>query len=73
MEQLLLKAAKKEVYTEEFSFITNFYGSDFDDRNLKLQLELFTSCDISPPRSLKVVLAYLKVCLPGREHCFRRL
>ena len=60
VEQLLLKVAKKEVYDEKFSFVTNFYESIFDARILSLHLELFTSCNISPPKSLKDVIVCLK-------------
>ena len=43
MEHLLLKAANKEEFEEEFKFITNFYKEDFNEDQLKLQLSVMST------------------------------
>ena len=42
LEQLLIKAAKKCEYEEEYKFVTDFYKDDFDQEELKLQLQLIS-------------------------------
>ena len=41
LENLILKVAKDQDYTEEFDFVTDFYGSDFNKDSLKSELETF--------------------------------
>ena len=36
---LLLKAARCETYNTEYDFIVQFYGTDLDKFNLKIQLD----------------------------------
>ena len=43
LQELLLKAAKKKCYDEEYDFVVNFYGDDFNSTLLKSQLEVLSS------------------------------
>ena len=43
IEDLLLKAANGDNYDAELKFVTEFYGSDFDDYQLKTQLKVFST------------------------------
>ena len=62
-EQLLLKAANNEDYSDEIENVTSFYGSDFQPASLQAQLVNFTS---NYPRedgvkaSLKDIIDYFK-------------
>lgn len=40
-EQLLLKCAKGEDYESELASVVEFYGNDFEERNLRCQLQTF--------------------------------
>ena len=40
LQELLLKAGKKEAYDDEYSFVCSFYGDDINPSRLKIQLEL---------------------------------
>ena len=40
---LLLKAARCETYNTEYDFIVQFYGTDLDKFNLKIQLDLLAT------------------------------
>ena len=42
LENLLLKAVKKESYEEYLTAVTEFYTSDFDPTQLKLHLDVLT-------------------------------
>ncbi len=44
LENLLLKAAECEDFSDEFKFVADFYGSDFDPVLLDTQLSLFGTC-----------------------------
>ena len=41
LENLLLKAANKEDFSEDQKLVTAFYDTDFDARRLKVHLEIF--------------------------------
>ena len=38
LESLILKAAKKSDYIDELKIVTELYGSDIDENNLRTQL-----------------------------------
>ena len=42
LQELLLKAAKKDIYDEEYGFVVNFYGDDLNSTLLKSQLEVLS-------------------------------
>ena len=42
-EQLLVKAARKEVYSSELASFTSFYGDDFNSEVLNIQLKTLSS------------------------------
>ena len=61
LEQLLLKACKRESYTEELGIITEHYGADLSTDDLKVQLlTLSTNLDTSSDISLPDVLRFLR-------------
>ena len=39
LESLILKAAKKSDYIDELKIVTELYGSDIDENNLRTQLQ----------------------------------
>ena len=43
LEQLLLKAVRKENYSSEFDFVTKFYESDLNVHALEMQLQIFAT------------------------------
>ena len=43
LENLLIKAAKKENYDGELQFLSTFYGADINKTNLQLQLDTFAA------------------------------
>ena len=43
LENLLLKAAKRDDYTAELQFVLDYYRDDFDHSLLATHLELFTT------------------------------
>ena len=43
LEQLLLKAVRKEHYLSEFDFVTKFYESDLNVHALEMQLQIFAT------------------------------
>ncbi len=47
MEQLLVKTCMKMDYSEEYKTVTQFYGSDFCEPDLKTQLEVLGSMEIN--------------------------
>ena len=73
VEQLLLKAARKEPFDEEFSSVVKFYGSDFDAGILKVHLEILSSCDMPSPCCFADIRAYLKDCSPGQRALFSQV
>ena len=62
LEDLLVKAAKKEDYNEEGDFVIVFYRDDFHSNRLKMQLEVFASniAEDSSVNNLPSVLEFLK-------------
>ncbi len=61
LEALLVKAAKKEKYDEEFQFVTDFYKDDFDHDQLNMQLGVLSStvpCESA--QDLSSVVNYLR-------------
>ena len=59
-EALLVKAAKKEKYDEEFQFVIEFYKDDFDHNQLNMQLGILSSnipCESA--QDLHSVIKYL--------------
>ena len=43
LENLLLKAARKEDYSEELKYVVDFYHDDFNESSLSLHLELLST------------------------------
>ena len=43
LQDLLLKAVKKEPFEEEFSFVTKFYGTDIDPSQLRVHLQVLAA------------------------------
>ena len=43
LEEVIIKAANKEDYTNELEEIVSFYGNDFDTDELSTQLDIFSS------------------------------
>ncbi len=61
LEQLLIKAARKCEYEEEFKFVTDFYQDDFDCQTLKLQLHTMSSNFSSEGNiDLQSIISYFK-------------
>ena len=61
LEALLVKAAKKEKYDEEFQFVIEFYKDDFDHNQLNMQLGILSSnipCESA--QDLHSVIKYLQ-------------
>ena len=61
LEALLVKAAKKEKYNEEFQFVIKFYKDDFDHNQLNMQLGILSSnipCESA--QDLHSVIKYLQ-------------
>ena len=62
MEQLLLKAVRKENYSSEFDFVTKFYESDLNVHALEMQLQVFATNFTMEGKntSIKDILKYLR-------------
>ncbi len=62
LEDLVVKAANKENWEEEITFICDFYGEDFSKGQLRMQLGLLSSSipDNSQSHNLCSVLQYLR-------------
>ena len=63
LEDLVVKAAKKEVYDEELEFVCNFYGQDFNREQLKMQLAIMANSlpqDDSSGHDFHFILNYLR-------------
>ena len=62
LEDLLVKAARKEDYSEELEFVTAFYREDIDSDRLKMQLDVLSSNfpEDSSLHDLQSILKYLK-------------
>ena len=58
LENLLLKAARGEVYTDELAFVIDRYSDDFTPSSLTVQLELLTTAFASSTE--KPTLATIK-------------
>ena len=46
LQELLVKAAKKKCYDEEYDIVVNFYGDYLNSSLLKSQLKVVTLCSI---------------------------
>ena len=61
LEALLVKAAKKEKYNEEFQFVIEFYKDDFDHNQLYMQLGILSSnIPCESDQDLHSVIKYLQ-------------
>ena len=60
LEDLLIKAVKKENYDEEFEFVTNFYKDDIDPDQLKLQLDVMSSNIPPESENLNSIIRFLR-------------
>ena len=62
LEQLLLKAVRKENYSSEFDFVTKFYESDLNVHALEMQLQIFATNFTMEGKntSIKDILKYLR-------------
>jgi len=56
LEELLVKAANKEDYSEQLHKVVAFYGSDFDKSELHTQLQIFGSCFSTSSGTEKITL-----------------
>ena len=70
VEALLVKAAKKEKYDEEFQFVTDFYKDDFDHDQLNMQLGVLSSN--IPCESAQDLKSVIKNFLRLRDHCCQK-
>ena len=62
LEQLLLKAVRKENYSSEFDFVTKCYESDLNVHALEMQLQIFATNFTMERKntSVKDILKYLR-------------
>ena len=61
LENLLLKAVKREDFTNELHIPTKFYDEDFYTERLQLHLKIFSEdCAELPTKDLKSILEHLK-------------
>ena len=62
LEQLLLKAVRKENYSSEFDFVTKCYESDLNVHALEMQLQIFATNFTMEGKSTSVkdILKYLR-------------
>ena len=60
LEELVLKAAKKESFEEELKFLIDFYKDDFNEGQLRVQLDILEN-NIpaeAKPHDLSSILEY---------------
>jgi len=70
LQDLLLKAARKESYDKELKEVIEFYHSDFNEASLKVQLELFTTGYIEGKKGrtdFSEVVQYMKTLSPAMQ------
>ena len=75
IQELLLKAASKEEYQTELTFVTNFYGSDLNPHLLTTQLQVSSgSLQQSTEKSLAIanIIKFLKKLSPAQGNFFLR-
>ncbi len=61
VQNLLLRAARSEDYSEELQFVQTFYGSDFDPVQLSTHLEIFSNVFHQSKRvTLSDILVYFR-------------
>ena len=65
-ECLILKAAKQEEYSNEIQEVLSFYGDDFQETDLRTQLQIFGTKFIGKSCSLKDILAFLRGLSDGQ-------
>ena len=66
--QLLVKAAEKEQFEEEFKFVTDFYKQDFDPSQVNLQLSVMSSnvpSDLT--KDVTSIIGYLRKLSPAQR------
>ena len=68
VQDLLINATKGNSYQSELEFVLNFYGSDFNDEQLKTQLQVFTAnfTDKSARLFISDIIEYFKSLLPAQ-------
>ena len=72
VQDLLKNAAKGNLYQSELEFVLNFYGSDFNDEQLKTQLQVFTANFTYKSAGLFIsdIIEYFKSLLPAQLDLF---
>ena len=61
LENLLLKAANKEDFSEEQKVVTEFYDTDFDAQRLKVHLKIFAEyCTLLITKDLGSIIEHLR-------------
>ena len=63
-EQLIMKCVKSQDYETEYEAVTNFYGDDFHNENLKCQLRSLAATFEVPGKIEDLVLADVVKCFP---------
>ena len=59
LESLILKAARKEDFSDELKSVTEVYGSDLDENNLQIQLQTFSANIKENPKDIFEIRSYL--------------
>ena len=68
-----MKATKKEDYSEELQFVTDFYGDGLDQHQLNMQHGVPTSnIPSESAQDLSSVINYLKIFLKLRRHLYQK-
>ena len=73
LECLILKAAKQEEYSNEIQEVLSFYGDDFQETDLRTQLQIFGTKFIGKSCSLKDILAFLRGLSDGQKAFFSQV
>ena len=60
LEDLVLKAANKEDYSEELKAVTSVYGSDIDAPTLQTQLQVLSANVSEKVTNVHDIIAYLR-------------
>ena len=73
LQELLIKAIKKEDFTSELEFVCTFYGSDLNPANLEMQLKMLSK-NISDDRiDIFDVKKYFQSALPAVRSLFNEV
>ena len=75
IQELLLKAARKEEYQTELTFVTNFYGADLNLHLLTTQLQVSSeTSQLSIEKSLAItdIIKFLRKLSPAQGNFFPR-